>query len=167
MRKSKLLLRLLSQFAAPKGIRHPNEFDVDTLRQFRSSWKDGLSSRMKKQERLQSIFNFALASKWIETNEALGPGKIQVEIVQKRPFDEKELEAILKVAREAIDRAETPNDQKAKEAARQVYTFILVMRHSGLRTSDVCTTQEKYYEGTGTRFSGWRANQALRLSPAT
>jgi site-specific recombinase XerD len=139
LRKYKLLFRLLSEFATPKGIRHPNEFDLETLRQFRSTWKDGPASRMKKQERLRSIFNFALASKWIEKNEALGLGKIQVEIVQKRPFDDDEMEAILKVARDAISKAEKLNGQKAKEAARQVYTFILVMRYSGLRTSDVCT----------------------------
>jgi integrase len=137
IRKYKLLFRLLSEFATPKSIRHPDEFDLESLRQFRSTWKDGPSSRMKKQERLRSIFNFALASKWIETNEALGLGKIQVELVQKRPFDDDEMESILKTARAAITKGK--QNEYAREAARQVYTFILVMRYSGLRISDICT----------------------------
>ena len=72
---------------------------------------------------MRSVFRFAVKRKWIAENPSLDLGTVKaLKTTQKIPFTESEMERILKCARE-------------KSAA--VYTFIPVMRFSGLRISDV------------------------------
>jgi site-specific recombinase XerD len=130
VRKYKLLFRLLAEFATPKGIKHPDEFDIDSLRQFRSTWKDDApASRMKKQERLKKIFRFAHDSGWVEKNVAKELGKILVDPTQKSPFDDDEMKKIIEAARDKIREAMRANKALAIESARAVCAFII---------SDVC-----------------------------
>ncbi len=123
IRKYEALFRQLTAYAQNKGIRFPSELDLECLQEFRNTWKDKSLSKSKKQERLRSIFKFALARKWVAESPASHLGKIKVERTQQLPFTADEMKGILK---------------KAKEAGSVVYAFILTMRYSGLRISDVC-----------------------------
>lgn len=123
LRKYRLLFRQLFAYTTNKGIRFVDELDLAALQEFRNSWKDQSLSKLKKQERLRSIFKFALARNWVSENTALKLGRIRVDRTQQLPFDEEEMKRILKAA---------------KKAAPQVYPFVLVMRYSGLRISDTC-----------------------------
>jgi integrase/recombinase XerD len=131
-RKYNLLFKQLLSFASDKGIRFVSELDLPILQDFRNTWKDKPLSKSKKQERLRSLFKFALAHKWIEENPALLLGKIKVERTQQMPFTEDEMSKILEAAR---------------KAGPEVYTFILTMRFSGLRISDVCMLKVESLRG--------------------
>ncbi|MHB8485530.1 MAG: tyrosine-type recombinase/integrase [Candidatus Acidiferrales bacterium] len=132
IRKYKLLFKQLLAFAQEKGIRFPSELDVGTLQEFRSSWKDKSLSKSKKQERLRSIFKFALARKWITENPALELGKIKIERTQQIPYTAKEMKDLW---------------AEARKSDPDAYVFLLVLRFSGLRISDVCKLQPSSLQG--------------------
>jgi integrase/recombinase XerD len=132
LRKYTLLFKQLMSFAEDKGIRTPASLDLESLQQFRNSWKDKSLSKAKKQERLRSVFKFATARKWISENPALQLGRIKVEKTQQLPFSSDEMTEILKAA---------------KTAGPEIYTFILIMRFSGLRISDVAMLRRDSLEG--------------------
>lgn len=77
----------------------PADFDLESLEEFRNTWKDAPLSKSKKQERLRGIFRFALARKWVPDNPAQGLGKITVDDGQKIPFSADEMTKILKHAK--------------------------------------------------------------------
>jgi site-specific recombinase XerD len=132
IRKYKLLFKRLMEFADEKGVRFVSELDLSNLEAFRNTWKDGPLSKSKKQERLRSLFRYAVAHKWINENPALLLKKIKVDPAEKLPFDDKEMEKILKAAR---------------KVGPETYAFVLTMRFSGLRISDVCTLNVSSLEG--------------------
>jgi integrase len=132
IRKYKFLFKQLIQFAKDKGFQYPGDFDLETLEKFRNTWKDGPLSKSKKQERLRGVFRFALDRKWIPDNPAKGLGRIKVDDGQKIPFSPDEMTKILK---------------HAKKAGAEVYTFVLVMRFSGLRISDTCMLKADALQG--------------------
>jgi site-specific recombinase XerD len=132
LRKYKLLFKQLLAFAQEKGVRFVAELDLPTIQDFRTTWKDKPLSKSKKQERLRSVFKFAIAQGWIEENPALQLGRIKVERTQQIPFTADEMEAILEIA---------------SKSGPEVYTFILTMRFSGLRISDVCKLRVDSLQG--------------------
>lgn len=132
IRKYDLLFRQLERFAAEKGYKHPTDLDLEALQGFRASWKDASLSKSKKQERLRSIFKFALKRKWVKENSALDLGRVKAESTQHVPFSDDEMKRIL---------------ESARKAGSAVYTFILVMRFSGLRISDVAMLKTDALQG--------------------
>jgi site-specific recombinase XerD len=132
IRKYKLLFKQLLVFTEEKGIRSPNGLDLESLQEFRNTWKDKPLSKSKKQERLRSILKFALSRKWISENPALQLGRIKVERTQQIPFTADEMTKIL---------------EAATKAGPEVYTFILTMRFSGLRISDVAMLRADSLQG--------------------
>jgi site-specific recombinase XerD len=132
IRKYALLFKQLLAFTTDKGILSPAGLDLESLQQFRNTWKDNSLSKSKKQERLRSIFKFAIARKWISDNPALELGRIKVERTQQIPFSVDEMKAIL---------------EAANKAGPEVYTFVLTMRFSGLRISDVATLRTDSLQG--------------------
>jgi integrase/recombinase XerD len=120
-RKYEHLFKQLEAFAKLKGIRFVDELDLSTLDDFRSSWKDAALSASKKLERMRSVFKFALARKWVSENPALHLKGPKLKPNPTLPFSTDEMEAILK----AVE-----NDSRLR-------AFILTMRFSGLRISDV------------------------------
>jgi site-specific recombinase XerD len=132
IRKYEVLFRQLLAYTKDKGIRYPHELSLESLQEFRNSWKDKSLSKSKKQERLRSIFKFAVARKWIAENPAAHLGRIKVDRTQQIPFSTDEMSRITK---------------KAKEAGSEIYSFVLTMRFSGLRISDVCTLRRDSLQG--------------------
>jgi integrase/recombinase XerC len=122
IRKYETLFRQLEAFAADKGYRYPSDLDLEALQAFRGTWKDAARSKAKKQERLRSIFKFAVKRRWLTENLSLDLGRIKTDDAQQVPFSESEMKKIL---------------EEARKVGPEVYTFILVLRFSGLRISDV------------------------------
>lgn len=125
-RKYKLLFTRLEAYAATKGIAAISQIKLDDLTEFRSTWNDGPLSSSKKLERLRSMFRFAVKRKWVAENLALDIKPPKLTDNPTLPFSEQEMKAILKAAKSST-----------RYAANSTYAFILAMRYSGLRISDV------------------------------
>lgn len=121
IRKYRMLFKQMEVFAEDKGIRFLVEFDLAILESFRASWKDGDLSRQKKQERLRSIFRYALKHKMISGDPAAELDSIKVHRNQVIPFTDDEMTRIIVAAK-----ARNP----------RVYALVLLMQNSGMRISD-------------------------------
>lgn len=121
LRKYKHLFTQLEAYATDKGIRSVSEFDLQTTTDFRLSWADGALSTSKKLERLRSIMKFAVERDWLAKNPASSLKAPKVKQAPTLPFSKEEMQKIVAAAR----------------GNQRVYTFILTMRSSGLRISDV------------------------------
>jgi site-specific recombinase XerD len=148
IRKYDLLFRQLADFAAEKGYRHPSDLDLQALQGFRATWKDASLSKQKKQERLRSIFKFAVKRKWVGENPSLDLGRVKAESTQHVPFGDDEMGTILKCAR---------------KAGSSVYTFILVMRFSGLRISDVAMLKTSALQGEHLTLRTIKTSAAVKV----
>ena len=129
LRKYKLLLRQLTEFASTLGYRYIKEFDVESLRAFRDSWNVAPRTALKKLERMRAFFRFAQESSWIEKNVSKlvrGPAKIKDS--QNLPFEPKEMETIIKACSEVNLYGDVTNDE--------LLTFVYILRYSGLRIGD-------------------------------
>jgi len=126
LRKYKHLFSQLETFAQNKGIVTVDGFRVEDLTEFRSTWKDGPLSSSKKLERLRSIYRFAVDRDWVEKNHALKLKRPKITDSPTLPYSDEQMTAIFKAAKES-----------KRFAAHAVYAFILTMRYSGLRISDV------------------------------
>lgn len=126
LRLYRLLFKQLIQWASDKGYKYVNDIDLNALTAFRVTWKNNALSSQKKLERLRGIYKFAVPRKIATENfaEHLKPPKVETE--PTLPFSKSEMDRILKAA----DRP---------EMAPRVKAFILTMRYSGLRISDVAT----------------------------
>jgi site-specific recombinase XerD len=70
LKKYRQLIGQMKAFAKASGLPHLEEWDLDALRKFRSSWRDNGISALKKLERLRALFRFAHESGWIVENQA-------------------------------------------------------------------------------------------------
>jgi site-specific recombinase XerD len=134
MRLYKLLFRQLIQFTTDRGIKFANDLDLAALTDFRAGWKIGALTAAKKLERLRSIFKFALQRKMVEENYAAGLVGPKVKHNPTLPFSKEEMTRILKAA-------------ESTDVDKRVKAFILTMRHSGLRISDVATLAVESLKG--------------------
>jgi integrase/recombinase XerD len=121
LRKYKHLFSQLEAYATEKGLRFVDEFDLQHITDFRLSWSDGALSTSKKLERLRSIMKMAVEREWLSKNFAAMLKAPKVKQSPTLPFTTDEMKKIVKAARDN----------------QRVYTFILTMRSSGLRISDV------------------------------
>lgn len=126
MRLYKLLFRQLISFAADHGVSLASGMDLNALTKFRSTWLVSPLTATKKLERLRSIYKFAVQRKLVDENFALALVGPKVKPSPTLPFHKDEETKILKAA-------ESP------KVDSRVKTFILTMRYSGLRISDVAT----------------------------
>jgi len=128
LRKYKLMLRRLEDFATKRGFLYLTQLDVESLRDFRDSWKVGPRTALKTLERVRAFFRFALENDWIERNPAkLVRGAAHIKDPQKLPFEPQEMERIM----EACRKIEMPGC-----AGGELLSFVLLLRYSGLRIGD-------------------------------
>jgi integrase len=151
LRKYKLLLRDLEEFTARKGFRYLKELDLEALREFRETWFTGSEAdqerkriarkplgprtAMKKLERLRAFCRFCVEAHWMADNPAKlvrAPSKIKE--VPKEPFTEDQMQRILAAA-EQVD-LEIGHTDELHATNDELITFILLLRHSGLRIGD-------------------------------
>jgi integrase/recombinase XerD len=104
---------------------------VDTIREFRTTWKNAPLSAGKKLERLRSFFRFCLEGDWIEKNPCRGIRLPKLKDKPTLPFTEEE---VIRILAATID--------------PRLKTFILVLRYTGMRIGDVSLlTTEQVSEG--------------------
>jgi integrase/recombinase XerD len=127
--KYRLLFKQIGDFAARYGIRYLKELDLQTLDRFRSEWKDGPRSSLKKLERLRAFLRFCERRKWISDNPALDLKAPKIQNRPTLPFTHAEMLKILAAFDKYTDRAGVANAQRLK-------AFVLLLRFSGMRIGD-------------------------------
>ncbi len=126
LRLYRLLFRQIIEFMSARGIRFVNDIDLTLLTKFRANWKANPLTATKKLERLRGVFKFALQRKMVEENPAIALVPPKVKSNPTLPFSKDEMAKILKTA-------------DSDKVDSRVKAFILTMRFSGLRISDVAT----------------------------
>jgi integrase/recombinase XerD len=127
--KYRLLFKQIGKFAKERGLRYLKELNLPMLDDFRSEWKDGPRSALKKLERLRAFFGFALRRKWVGENPASDIKAPKVAVRPTLPFTREEVIKTL-AALEAYGKS-----AGAKNAQR-LRAFVLLLRYSGLRIGD-------------------------------
>lgn len=143
VRKYHLLQKQMKEFAALKGIGILSQLDIDTMGEFRSGWKDAALSASKKLERLKAFFRFAAKRKWITECPVSNLKAPKVSLKPTMPFTHEEMGRIL----EAVDTYRRHTSANGLENARRLRAFILLLRYSGMRISDVVALTVERFVG--------------------
>ena len=139
LRKYRLMLRQLEEFAAARGFRYLNEFDLGALRDFRDSWHVGPRTALKNLERLRAFFRFAVENGWADRNEARAVrGPARIKDTQKLPFEPEEMKWIVQACREIKLQTCSNNE---------FLVFVYVLRYSGLRIGDASMLTTDRFRG--------------------
>jgi integrase len=123
--KLKTLRRQLEDWAKERGLRYLKELTVAELGVFRSAWQDGGLSRKIKQQRLSSLFLFAIRNGWLTENPVKKLSRILVRDTPTDYFPEAEFQAILA----AIDKYKPKAwiDSKHQAERLRVLTLLLAI----------------------------------------
>jgi len=132
IRKYKTLQSQMKTWADTRGLALLSQFDLDTLSQFRQSWKDSPRTAAKKVERLRALFAFALARKWIAENPARDIKLPKISVCPTMPLTHEDMVKILT----ACDKLQIESQPSGKLGAHRLKTLILLMRYTGMRVSD-------------------------------
>jgi integrase/recombinase XerD len=127
--KYRLLFKQIGGFAQKRGLRFLKELELARLDDFRSEWKDGPRSGLKKLERLRAFLRFCERRKWIESNPALDMKAPRIQNRPTMPFTHAEMLKILAAFEKYVARAGVANAQRLK-------AFVLLLRYSGMRIGD-------------------------------
>jgi integrase/recombinase XerD len=158
-KKYKLVLRQLSEFAIRRGIILLRDLGFAELSQFLSTLEDGPLATIKKIERLRNFFSFCQNADWISKNPAkmLKPPKATQ--VPTLPFSQEEVVRLIEAAIRPL-----PDYHYGYYAEKwaDLLTFVLLLRFSGLRISDVALLHESSVSGRDLRL-----RQLKNLNPVT
>jgi integrase/recombinase XerD len=121
IRKHSYMFKSLVAFAQKHNIHTVRGFDVATTRTFRGTWKVSPRTSRAMLTTLRSLMKFAVSNKWMAENPAKELKPPQVPDSNAKPFDKDEMRRILAAAK----------------SDPRTYAFIVTMRASGLRISDV------------------------------
>jgi integrase/recombinase XerD len=146
----KLLFKQLLEFTQNRGIKFANDLDLEALTDFRADWKIGALTASKKLERLRGIFKFALQRKMVEENYAVSLVSPKIKQNPTLPYSADEMKKILKAA-------------DSPDADKRVKAFILTMRHSGLRISDVATLAVESLKGNRLKLYQAKTGEPVSL----
>lgn len=130
-RKYKYLSDSLKVYVHELGLESINQLDNERLRDFRHTWKDANRSAQKKMERLKAIIRFCLDSGWLEKDPTRGIKIGKAPDNPTLPFTAEEMDKILDAA----------------SSDPWLYAFILVLRYTGLRISDVSLLKDTHFDG--------------------
>ena len=133
--KYRLLFRQLQQFASEQGLRFLREFDVETLRRFRNTWRVRNLTALKKLEYLRAFLRFAQENEWIQANPARKIKNPKVTQHPTMPFTREEVIRILA----ACERYPDGQGRTGQENAKRLRALVLLLRYSGLRIQDAAT----------------------------
>ena len=143
IRKYKTLETQMAAWGNERGLPLVSQFDLDTLSQFRQTWKDSQRTASKKVERLRALFSFALARKWVEENPAKAIKLPKVSICPTMPLTSEDMVKILT----ACDGLQVTAQPSGKLGAHRLKTLILLMRYTGMRVSDAVTFSTDRLDG--------------------
>lgn len=126
-KRRELLEGKLLPFCNGKGISLLKQLDVTTLRSFRNGWKYSALSAVKRLEYLRSFLRFCKDSGWIDSNAAMLLKPPKVGHRPTLPFEDTEMERILKTASALASWGSFGPKARA---------MVLLLRYSGLRMQD-------------------------------
>lgn len=127
LRKYRLLRDRLTDFAGLHGS-SLKDLNIERLRAFRSTWKDGPRAAGKKIDRLRTFFRFCIDNQWIERNPALALKTPLVKDKPTLPFSREEMARIVDKAGNALG-------------------FVLTLRYTGMRISDAAMLRTSSVDG--------------------
>ncbi len=130
LRKYRVVLSQLKTFAADKHVTFLKEIDVEFVRGFRGSWKDGAISGVKKLERMRAFFKFFVGSGDVASNPATAVKAPTPKHCPTLPLSDKEIAS-------ALRKAEDP----------RWHALIQVLRWSGLRIGDAMKLKPEKFDG--------------------
>lgn len=143
IRKYKTLESQMTAWGNGRGLTLLSQFDLDTLSQFRQTWKDSQRTASKKVERLRALFSFAVDRKWIEENPAKAIKLPKVSICPTMPLTHEDMVKILA----ACDGLQVSSMPSARLGAHRLKSLILLMRYTGMRVSDAVTFSTDRLDG--------------------
>jgi integrase/recombinase XerD len=139
LKKYRLMLKHLEQFAAKKGFLYLKQLNAEALRDFRDSWQLGPRTALKKLERVKAFFRFAVENNWITLNPAkIVRGPANIRDTHKLPFEPTEMERIIQACHEV--RIQNFSNE-------EVLAFVLLLRYSGLRIGDASMLTINRFKG--------------------
>jgi integrase/recombinase XerD len=127
--KYRLLFKQIGTFARKLGFRYLKELDLPALDQFRTEWKDGPRSSLKKLERLRAFLRHCERRKWTNDNPAVYLKAPKIRNKPTLPFTHAEMIKIFAAFDRYSKRAGVANAQRLK-------SFVLLLRYSGMRIGD-------------------------------
>jgi integrase/recombinase XerD len=136
-KRRELIEGKLWDFCQDKGWLLLRQLTVDALRSFRNGWRYSALSATKRLEYLRGFLRFCQDSGWIDSNPAMVLKAPKVTHRPTLPFDEEEMDRILKSA----DRLSGWGTFGPKARA-----MILLLRYSGLRMQDAACLERKRLE---------------------
>ncbi|MPY87559.1 MAG: tyrosine-type recombinase/integrase [Luteitalea sp.] len=140
--KYRTLLTRLANWCEHESLIMVSELSVTRMDDFRGTWKDGPNYATKNLERLRAFFEFCVARDWIDRNSAKAVKAPQVDVLPTLPFTDEEMARIVA----ACDRVRGKDNQDRMRA------FVLTMRYSGLRISDMVALHPAQRVGTKLRL---------------
>ncbi|MBZ5539825.1 MAG: tyrosine-type recombinase/integrase [Acidobacteriia bacterium] len=143
VRKYKLLKRQMETYGQGHGLHFLDEFDLPSVSQFRSGWKDGPRSSAKKLERLRAFFRFAQKRKWMPENPATDLKAPKITLCPTMPYTRTEMLRILA----AVDKYKDEFPERGSENARRMRALVLLLRYSGMRIGDAVSLTSDRIEG--------------------
>jgi len=131
LRKYKYLRIDMERFAEAAGLRFVQEFDLEQLRKWRSTWPNKNLSAVKKLEFVRCFLRFSHDAGWISENPARKLKSPKVTAHPTMPFSRAEMVQILAAA-DDYGRPGSLNRRRMK-------ALVLLLRYSGLRIGDAVT----------------------------
>jgi integrase len=134
-------------FCGQKGIRFLSELDLNTVREWRSTWKVDSLTRHKRQGQVLGFFWFCERAGWLSRNYAAemtkGLGKIQVKVVQTGYFQPTEYKAIIDATYAYSDRPSVDKHNSLTIGGHRIRALSELMRWTGLRIRDAVTLEKR------------------------
>jgi site-specific recombinase XerD len=137
-KRRELIEGKLLPFCRDKGFHVLRQLDVDALRSFRNEWRYSALSATKRLEYLRAFLRFCHDSGWIDSNPAMILKAPKVTHTPTLPFDDDEIDRILKAA----DRLSNWGTFGPKARA-----MVLLLRYSGLRMQDAACLERARLKG--------------------
>jgi hypothetical protein len=138
--------KLLLGFCAGKGIRFLSELDLNTLREWRSTWNVDALSRNKRQGQVLGFLWFCERAGWLPRNFAAdatkGLGEIRVKARQTGYFMPAEYAAILDATYAYSDRPSVDKHNSFTVGGDRIRALTELMRWTGFSIRDAVTLEK-------------------------
>lgn len=128
--------RKLEKFCGMRGIAWLDQITTDHIAKFRSSWSHASWTSLKRWEQLRTMFRYFMARKWIDEDPTLALRRPIARMSPTLPFSRDEVSRIL----EAVGRY--PSGMRYRGNQDVLRAFVLTLRYTGLRISDVWRLRE-------------------------
>ena len=135
----------LLRFCDQKGIRFLEELDLNTVRDWRATWKVNTLVRQKRQGQVIGFFWFCERAGWLSRNYASditrGLGRIQVKVTQTGYFQPHEYRAVIDATHLYSDRPGIDKHNSMLAGGDRIRALTELMRWTGLRIRDAVTLE--------------------------